>query len=219
MEACQELYQLNSHNHVRFVPDEYIPWDGDKGMVRGMFTHPGWGDTEWEGVVYEFPSAWLNKDRFSEEWTVSPIGLTMAWVGKSSQSTMPAVMLSVRKFSWVEDNSFQTDFDDEAPPWTAEKEEIKDNIEEQESIEAMVDDHLGTEMFFGPDDKLVWREQIEGLLEYGCCYCTCNLTAEDHEDIMWVGMQGNQPLCLECQNIFTDPAFDEDNIIEGEVIH
>jgi predicted glutamine amidotransferase len=218
MEACQELYQLNSHNHVRFVPDEYIPWDGDKGMVRGMFTHPGWGDTEWEGVVYEFPSAWLNKDRFSEEWTVSPIGLTMAWVGKSSQSTMPAVMLSVRKFSWVEDNSFQTDFDDEAPPWTAEKEEIKDNIEEQESIEAMVDDHLGTEMFFGPNDKLIWREQIEGLLEYGCCYCTCNLTAEDHEDILWVGMHDSQPLCLECQNIFTDPAFDDD-VIEGEIVH
>lgn len=219
--ALGDLYRLQPSHRVRFTPDEYIPWDGSKGMVRGMFTHPGWGDTEWEGVVYDFPSAWLSKERFDKEWTVSPIGLTSAWVGKSSQTSMPAVMLSLRRFDWTEEEAkaLPDDFDDDIPfkeEREARQEEIKDEIAEQESVEAMVDDHLGTELFYGPDDRFVWREQIEGLLEYGCCYCQGNLTAEDHEDILWVGMQGDQPLCLDCQNIFTDP---EKEIIEGEIVH
>lgn len=188
-EILHNVYQLNSSHRVSFVPDCYIPWDEERGMVRGLFSHPGWGDSPWEAVVYDFPKAWMNKERFQSEWTTQPIGVAPSWLGRD---TMPAVMLSVKDFDWEP-------IDDDIPF------EEPDEVAEKEGIKADPDNYIGTELFYGPDKKLLFREQLQSLLQYGCCYCQNNLTEDDHEDIEWVGMQGDQPLCVDCQEIFTDP--------------
>ena len=53
----------------------------------------------------------------------------------------------------------------------------------------------------GPNNRKLTVKEFEKLTKDGCCYCTTNLLAENHEKITW-DEQGNA-YCEDCAEILT----------------
>lgn len=52
-------------------------------------------------------------------------------------------------------------------------------------------------LYKGPSGALIGKEELERRLAGGCGNCDCDLSVDDHEDILWV--KDASPLCDECK--------------------
>ena len=189
-ESCKKLmemqYELTPDMKLEFRPGEYISWGGGFGMVRGTIIHPKWGNTEWDAVMYDFPDKWIQgdvaKDRMKRSWTVSPIGLAPNWYG-STEKTIAALRVAVHLFMWNQPAEEVEGFDDD-----------------DEDLPKM--SNAEDKFYMGPNNKALFKDQLEALLQYGCQSCNANIPVEDHETIMWVD---TSPVCEACASVLTDP--------------
>jgi hypothetical protein len=52
----------------------------------------------------------------------------------------------------------------------------------------------------GPGGKMISKEEYARLTSAGCAYCTDAVDDDEHEDIMWIGVEAGkpEPLCMTC---------------------
>ena len=63
---------------------------------------------------------------------------------------------------------------------------------------------------YGPGGNLISGNKWVELTAHGCEICGGNLSVLTHQDILWAGEHGNQPVCKDCATELTNPGVKDD---------
>lgn len=158
---------------LKFYPKEHVGWNNEIGHVEGEVEIPEWGSPIPAKVYGIYIDDWETNQKTN--WCIEP--LYMATIEKLEKGKpMHELCLIARKrwFIFIR----------------------QDELSIQGSVEERIENKQL--LFYGPDNELIRKEKFHALTEDGCVYCSMPIYLKDHDEILWVGENGDDPLCIDC---------------------
>jgi predicted glutamine amidotransferase len=173
VEMLTQWYSLEPGNDYLFEGEEWHAWGRGTGAIYGRMWHP-----EWQTWVraYVVDGTYLSLKGRNYPWTATPIGVDHSahWVKEDDKKANDlTIIMRLAYYDWNGD---------------VPREEQTD-----EPDKALVK---------GPHGDIT-TEAYVALCQDGCSMCSGPIFISDHEETLWIGEMGNQPMCKDCSNAAT----------------
>lgn len=194
-------YELGPRQLLKFEPEDLFDLGNHKMMVTGTISHPGWGDTPWDAVIYNAKEVQAKAYR-EENWLVRPIGVGLP---VSADRNNASIICHLIHCSWKDYEANCKEEDDKVQK--AERDAQARRKRELEANKGAADMGKAVVPFTGaspneieikgPDGKYVAVSILRSMCESGCIQCGSVLTLGDVEECIYVN-EGRDLLCEPC---------------------